>query len=297
MRQTSSNARGTVERMIYLSGCPRSGTTLVGNLIGSARGAEYDYEPATLHSLLSVLPDLRAAGQLDTWRLLFETYCHEELLLGNLAGRNFNLNPHDDSWVGHYRPLEEIAARQAKGWRKYELDALAAERTLVVKTPGVLPELAQVARLYPTLRLGVLLREPNDVLGSLLSRKWFDLSPYREVRGAKVPVCIPPELDRWWLDAREVERAARYLLVQMTAALGVERAVVIDYDALVRAPEAEVEPLLHAFGLVPTPKTAEVAAGIAPRPSRYPDLVGQLPEPMQREIAETTDALRSRKPD
>ena len=59
----------------------------------------------------------------------------------------------------------------------------------------------------------------------------------------------------------------------------------------------EVEPLLHAFGLVPTPKTAEVAAGIAPRPSRYPDLVGQLPEPMQREIAETTDALRSRKPD
>lgn len=303
MIQTSPSAQACISRLLYVSGCPRSGTTVVGNLIGSASDVEYAYEPALLHTLLPLVGPMQSAGQADAWKALFETYCYEELLLGLLAGRAFNLNPNDDSYAGNYYTNGEIEARLSRGFRKHELDDIASGHRLAIKTPGVLPDLVRVADLYPEMRLLVVVREPNDVLGSLLSRRWFDISPtssgiylwpYREHRSVKIPRCIPRELDEWWVspDTTDLDRAATYLLTQWRACETARVTAFIDYDALVASPDAQAAHLFGRIGVDRGEKTTAVLSQLRPRPSPYPDLLAELAPKLRDELVETGNNMR-----
>jgi len=303
MIQTSPSAKQSISRLLYVSGCPRSGTTVVGNLIGSASGVEYAYEPALLHTLLPLLDPMTRAGQSEAWKLLFETYCYEELLLGLLAGRSFNLNRHDDSYAGNYYMDEEIESRLSRGFRKHELDEIALGRRLTIKTPGVLPDLVRVAALYPTMQLVVVVRRPNDVLGSLLSRRWFDISPeargiylwpYREHRSVRIPHCISEELHDWWISpsTADVERAATYLLIQWKACRDARRVCYVDYDMLVSDPDTEVARLFGRLGIDAGKKTSAVASRLRPRSSAYPDFLAKLPPQLGGELIETAETMR-----
>jgi len=263
---------------------------------------EYAYEPALLHTLLALLDPMFRSGQGEAWKSLFETYCYEELLLGLLAGRGFNLNRNDDSYAGNYYTTEEIEARLSRGFRKYELDEIAVGRRLAIKTPGVLPDLVRVAACYPEMQLVVVVRRANDVLGSLLSRRWFDISPetegiylwpYREHRSVKIPHCISEDLHDWWVSAgtADVERAATYLLTQWKACRGVRGILFVDYDDLVSDPSTKAALLFECLGIDAGEKTAAVVSQLRPRSTPYPDLLSELPPRLRDELVETAETM------
>ena len=59
----------------------------------TANEVEFSFEPPTLIAMFANIDYVEE----KMWKLLFETYCFEELLAGNLTGRGFNFNVHDDS--------------------------------------------------------------------------------------------------------------------------------------------------------------------------------------------------------
>lgn len=303
MIQTSPSAEDCISRLLYVSGCPRSGTTVVGNLIGSAAAVEYAYEPALLHTLIPLVGPMERAGQAEAWKSLFETYCYEELLLGLLAGRGFNLNRNDDSYAANYYTEEEIEARLSRGFRKHELDEIAVHHQLAIKTPGVLPDLVRVAELYPEMHLIVVVRRPNDVLGSLLTRSWFDISPatrgiylwpYREHRSVRIPHCISEELDDWWVNpsTTDLERAATYLVTQWSACEAARDASFVDYDALVANPESETVKNFERLGLEAGEKTSTIVSRLRPRSSLYPDLLVELDARLRDQLTDMAESMR-----
>ena len=72
--------------------------------MGSLERVEYFFEPPTLFSLFALLDDLPGREA----RFLFDTFLHEELLIGALSGRVINLRGQDDGSILHTKPEAEI---------------------------------------------------------------------------------------------------------------------------------------------------------------------------------------------
>ena len=90
------------DRVIIITGVGRSGTTLLGKILGSMRPAQYFFEPTALKwlpFLPTVLPlDDDAEYVYDALRATLV----EDYILPQIQGRNLNLNPLDDSYTYQY---------------------------------------------------------------------------------------------------------------------------------------------------------------------------------------------------
>ena len=78
------------DRVIIVTGAGRSGTTILGKLIGSMEPAFYFFEPTLIKfGFRSSVDYIQAAFV-------------EDYVLPTIQGRNINTNRKDDSWIGHY---------------------------------------------------------------------------------------------------------------------------------------------------------------------------------------------------
>ena len=87
------------DRVVIITGVGRSGTSILGKLLGSMQPSHYLYEPA----ILKLMPAI--AGDNELGAILFEDY-----FLPLVQGRSFNFNVLEDSSIYNYlaKPLEEI---------------------------------------------------------------------------------------------------------------------------------------------------------------------------------------------
>jgi hypothetical protein len=287
--RVSPLAARAVEGMVFLSGSARSGTTILGKILHTAREVEYAMEPPTLFSLIPLVDQLDAA----TWKMLYETFCYEELLLGFLAGRTLNFNPHDDSCIYNAKPRAEILQRHERSFRKGELEALASRRVLVVKMPDMVPFLPRMRSYYPAMKIVVVNRKANDVLNSLHKKAWFeDLSadspdlvwPYRLHKGCKVLFWVEPEQADWWCAATPLERCAYYCLRMMQVLPRVSGCITVNYHHLLERPAEVTNRLFGSLGLSPTTKTEEALATVAPTTPPREDLLAKLPPSLRKSI-------------
>ena len=89
----SEQVETVVQQAIFITGSARSGTTSLGELVGSMAPSEYFLSHRYFFSLFSLLQQLEPSAA----RLLFQTYLYEDLLIPTLSGRNINLREQDDS--------------------------------------------------------------------------------------------------------------------------------------------------------------------------------------------------------
>ena len=82
-------------KIIWLTGCARSGTTIIGNILGSMNGVEYFFEPDSLKSIFFIKNKM----DIKSWSLLFETYLYRDLINNSLNNRKVNLNKKEDSYI------------------------------------------------------------------------------------------------------------------------------------------------------------------------------------------------------
>ncbi|MEI9897787.1 MAG: sulfotransferase [Chthoniobacter sp.] len=178
-----------------MTGSARSGTTLAGTLIHSMRGVEYSFEPATLTTLFLHLDRI----PVEAWKLIYESYVFEELMLNGLAGRFMNLNPHDDSSILRAKPYSEVFGRFEKSGRFASLFDEGLQRTIAYKLPNVVSRIPLLRQIYPATRAIVMLRHPDPVVNSMDRKGWYVPSPlsYRDcgilsaVDGQLVPPMLP----------------------------------------------------------------------------------------------------------
>ena len=275
-----------IQRSILLGGSARSGTTIMGKLLGSLEGVEYFFEPAFLHKFIWQLGNMPDSD----WKRVFEAYAYDDLLLGAIAGRNLNFNRHDDSCIFNVKAEAEIEKRLAKSHRKLELESLATQHTLAFKIPDLAFKVPHFQHLYPGLRAIAMVRNPADVLNSLISKKWFSDAALHidsplpqidfETMGAyRVPRWVEAFQVDFWMSSTEVERCAYYWIRINEYLLGNQEAYhFVFYDELVRHPETVLDRLCAKMGLERGGKTVEVLASISPRPSRPGNFLNELPD-------------------
>lgn len=262
----SEDANLIAKQCIFITGSARSGTSIVGSLIHSMVGVEYIYEPPMMVSLLSMINDLDS----EKWKLLFETYIYEEFLINSIAGRNFNFNSNDYSYIGNHKTQAEIEFRQSKSWGKDDCENIAKNKTVAFKNPDLVYATSKFKEYYPESKVVLVLRNGVDTINSILTKKWFSIEnetsnlywPFRIYKGRKIPHFINMEEMEVWLQMSEIDRAALYYIKIIEQQELIQTAIKIKYSDLIKNPMSETKKLAENLGLVIGPKTEMIASEI-----------------------------------
>lgn len=271
---------------VLITGAPRSGTTLLGKLVGSLERLEYHFEPPSLYMLAAAA----ACGELPMplAQQLLAVYLCEDLLLESVHGRGVNLRPGDDSQVLHRLQWGELHERWQQVCNRAEAIAFCQQRQLrlALKMPNLFDALELLRQTMPGLKIVVSVRNGVDVIRSIVYKGWVDdcglqrdLWPYAPQSGpVAVPYWVPEAYRQRWMTMNPTSRAT--LMWTVHAAWGLAqrgRADVIEvrYEDLVASPWPVLEPLAVRLGHAPTLHTRRWIESIRPprQASALPDAV------------------------
>lgn len=213
------------QSLIFLVSQPRAGSTLLQRMLGRHSAVHTTAEPWLM---LHLVYARRAAGHVAEY----------DAALAHLALQDF-LATLPDGDAAYDAALREMALGL------YGRAAAAAHKPYFLdKTPRYYLILPELARIFPRARFIILRRNPLAVLASYLrsfvKEHWILLARYRD----------------------DLLRAPR-LLADGVDSLG-ERAAVVDYAALVTAPEAALAQLCVRLGLDFQPEMVAYGAGTPP---------------------------------
>jgi hypothetical protein len=247
-------------RAIVVSGCARSGTTILGKILHSMAHVEYAFEPPMFFSLFAVIHKIEEAH----WKLLYETYLYEEFLMKALAGRGLNRNRADDSSIYKVKPERLIEERLNKSVGKIDCEHLARESQCVYKMPDVVPFLPRMKMYYPETEIILMRREAHDVFCSLLEKRWFNektlrcenvIWPNRFMKGVRIPFWVEPKDDETWIKMDELQRIAYYYIRVNEPTEQIPGSIIVKYSDLVGAAEKTVNGITERLGLTWGEKT------------------------------------------
>lgn len=259
-----------VNNAIVISGCGRSGTTILGKIIHSMQGVEYILEPPMLACLMSTISEIDE----QSWKLLYESYLYEEFLLNAIAGRTINCNRKDDSSIYNCKSEQEIEQRLHNSLSKVETQKLAVDAHISWKWPNAVPSLPMVKEYYPGSRIIICTRGAVDVFHSILSYGWLSddsiqkknqFWPVRHVDSTQIPYFIDPKYDDNWADADILQRIAYYYISMMEPIEHITDCIVFNYHQFADKPHETIQALADQLELSGGAKTQELLDGVKPR--------------------------------
>jgi hypothetical protein len=151
------------DKTVIITGVGRSGTTILGKIIGSMDPVFYLFEPALTKYIASFpYSDIFC-------KILFEDY-----FLGLVHGRG-NMNPHDWSYAGNHEELDSIRYRRARLRRRSDaLEWIQKNQPLwVIKNPEFTHLMEYAHTHFPGIRYLHILRNGLDVVRSSMERGWY----------------------------------------------------------------------------------------------------------------------------
>lgn len=284
------NSTSIAGRSVVLTGCGRSGTSILGRLVASLEGFEYEYEPPLLVALLAAAPKVTE----EIFRLFWETFVVEHVLLGSLAGRSLNTNPYDESSAFGYLADEEVASRLSRSHGTASLMGKLASTRVVIKMPDVPGSLAHLTSVYPSVSVLASGRSPGPVIASVLNKGWFRTDgsftnslPIRRSGSHEFPFWLAKEFETAYISGRQVDRAAIYYICMHRAVVELKSAVLIDYEILVRTPLMVLESLEFKLSARRTPQTEAVLSSIEHRSSSADLALDELDSGLRSETLDT----------
>ena len=263
----SESIREKIARSIFLTGSTRSGTTIMTRLFLSLDEFEMSQEPPLTYLMIPMIDDVDA----DTWKIIFETYLFEDNLMLAIPGRRLNFNIDDDSSIFKAKSREDIEQRTSRTMRRTEILPVAMSRRYGFKMPEMLPFLPQLMEYYPNLQTIVMLRKPEGVIGSILSKGWYSDQALTETTGEwlfredtelKVPYWVPDNIVGRWIEMSELERCCFCYSYQYEHIVGRSDCVVVDYDDFVTAPKSKFAALAERFDCRYGPLTNDILYNI-----------------------------------
>lgn len=283
-----------VNESVVVSGCKRSGTTIMGKLIHSMEHVEYSLEPPMLYMLFPMISELPKI----TWMQLYEAYLYEDFFMNALAGRAINCNRQDDSSIYNCKSLSEIDSRLSRSFSKKDTQRMGAEAVIAYKLPSIIPFLSLLKDYYPQTKILVMVRDFTEVLYSILSRRWFSptvdvksnlIWPYRGSGPLKVPFFVSESDSYWWRQAAEVDRVAYYYIRTYENLSAIPEALVCRYEDLVADPCGTAGYLMQRLKLEEGALTQGIIESIQPR--IYSDRDPKLLESIDAGLRDRLDAL------
>ena len=152
MRLTIDYKKLLTDRVIIITGAGRSGTSILGKVVGSMEPAYYLFEPSIM-KFCNDLNTLRATIFEDYWLL-------------QVQGRNRNNNTEDDSYYNNYNASSSLTNRN---------DAIEEcyFSKLVIKLTEYQPMFGRMRHVFPGCKFVHIIRDGNDVVDSMCRRGWY----------------------------------------------------------------------------------------------------------------------------
>lgn len=286
------------QKAIFVTGCARTGSTLAARLINSLQDVELTNEPSFLYCHFPLIDSMEKS----VWKYLYESYLFEDLLMQGLQGRNINLNRRDDGSFWHSKPTAQINDRILVSHRRRETLEIAARQKPGYKLTDMLRYISPFRSLYPQADIVVLVRKPESVIASILSKGWYSnndllnvrsLWPFREQGGLAIPYWVPLEDMDEFCRMSELERCVYYYILQhehLSEGLNLR---VLDYDQLLENPGAVFAALAETIGSNYGPMTDALLKAVQePEKDRSVDM-SMIDSRMKSRLKEATDRVRS----
>lgn len=285
-------------RTILITGPSRSGTTLFGQILSTAKDIEYFYEPAMLYRLLFS----RAYIEDPTYKDLLKTYVERDLMYSRLAGRHINFNSNDDSYIFLSKDLVEVNELLSRSWGEIELYKRSKLKTCLIKIPDVpLSEnFNQLTSFFSEILLTK--RSPVDIIISTINKGWFSEEALQisytdnlEVSARNGRTFFLPlwtkGIEEEFMNASEAERAVLCVYTCISKAQ-FAHSKTLDYEILIQKPNYAFE-LMEELKLIPTTKTHEVLAKVNHKQSHsIADLKGVLRPRYENMLRQLLDSYK-----
>ena len=256
---TRAEAEPIVIRPVFIGGCDRSGTTMLGSMLGAARGAVCTPEssfPAEL-ARCALGPGISRRELVD--RLL----AHPRFVWWEVAERPPEAWRDDEP--ASLDDLRRLAAWAVTAYARRQEGALlpaTGEAVWIDHSPGNLRDAKALIALYPEARFIHIVRDGRGVAASILPLDWGP----NTIRTAAW----------WWMGELAHAFAGE-------ACAGAERVRRVRYEDLLRDPETEVGALCQFAGLECSREAVEGGRFRVPKCETYHPLVGTPPDASRAE--------------
>ena len=247
MLNLNQNLIQKAKETIFVVGAARSGTSYIGKILGSFLNAEYFHEPTGLLALIANHEYIES----KVFEQLIYTYLIEDLLISAICGRSINTNLKDSSSIYSFKGINEINSRLHHSYTRKESLKLINKKKLVVKLIINNFLIGKICNKYFDSKLMVIIRHPNDVINSLVRKKWFnennDISYMGELvksyNNKSVPYFLnETELKQWdFMD--EINRCAFYYYKQYENIKDIGNISIFKYEDLIEKPNSFAERL------------------------------------------------------
>jgi hypothetical protein len=252
-----------LNRCIFISGPARSGTTIVGKIIGSCENIEYSFEPPML---LAILANSNSMDD-DLLQYLLEAYLVEDVFASLVSGRGYNTNYQDYSSIISMKTIEFIEKKRKISLRKEEVVSMFGEQILSFKSPSMSLYIKRFKELFADSQVIITHRHPADVIRSILEKGWFssrsDISwPFKSCESNRtVPFFVEEEFCEEWNKISEIDKCAYYYL-RITEARETFDHILVDYQKLTENPKKIISNLMETIGLAEGSKTQDLIKSI-----------------------------------
>ena len=240
LRRRRNTGAWAGEGLVFVTGHPRSGTTVLGRLLGSHPDVGYWEETGLVRALATMHADLTRLER----HAAVDALISGGLRVGNSKVR---LEPTDDQ----SHAADERAVLIARGVLAELVDhfrSMSGRPIVVDKTPGTMADLPIVRALVPDATVVHIIRDPRDVAGSAKARYLMIKSPRR-------PDWLPPS------DDDVITAVARNWLQVIGWGIAAEaagsRIVRVRYEELAASPESVARGLVDRLGLRWSPRVDE----------------------------------------
>ncbi|MFK7946508.1 MAG: sulfotransferase [Saprospiraceae bacterium] len=277
----NSDVERICDKSFVITGSARSGTTILGKVVHSMREVEYNFEPASMLSLFSMIDNM----DIDSWKFLYRNILYEELLINNLAGRGLNCNLQDDSSIYKVKTQKFIDDRLNKGKRKAEMKQLIDTSIPGFKLPSLVPFLEQFRMYFPNIKVVYIRRSILDNLNSLKNKAWFSdeglkndnrIWPLVKYKKYYIPFWVAENDYDLWTSLDEINRCA-YYFIRMNRKVEIPNLLELEYDRVLKSPKKEIEKVAAFIGATFGDKTNELINSIKPtKNNRDTHLLNQL---------------------
>lgn len=246
------------DRVIIITGCGRSGTTILGKIIGSMEPAYYLFEPSVMKYVT------------DPWELRATIF--EDYWLLQVQGRNLNINKKDDSYYGNYR------TEWVRPLGRYDDIDECRKSNLVIKLTEYQDRLGFLNKTFPGVKAIHIYRNGNDVVDSMVKRGWYTddymMNGFLDITAVGMPCFLTGVGSMGWSDYNQITRCAA--VWRSTTEAGLKGDMLnIKYEHLYNY---DFESIAQWSGMRITPKTNQHIESIR-KPAAHKDITGDIQEP------------------
>ncbi|MFB5622736.1 MAG: hypothetical protein ACE5RH_01960 [Nitrosarchaeum sp.] len=253
------------DRVIIISGVGRSGTTIIGKIVGSMKNCIYFFEPAIMKYFPATeeLQDETGAVWSFDIKQAFLATLFEDYILPSVQGRNLNINIQDDSYWGNYQEYSDLRKRFVLTSRLSALKWLEKNDIKFVFKVNESQHLYNVYEdLFEGMKLLYVYRNGIDTVNSMVKKGWYkdDYEPidlYQTIDGINVPVWVKQNDISNYIKWNQETRCVYAWRILNTMGLDfvchINDHQLIDYDLIMKEPgslKSIVSCMEHKYGLV-----------------------------------------------